>query len=668
MNGLYVAPPHGKLVYKGKKTAVAKDRPWPELVGEFYLVSDGCKNGRAYGTITTQQEGPFTADEFRAKFNSHRVSSKEQARWWPDGDTFYLYTIKDFNPFAVPLSVEVPAGVQTIMSDVKFKEGRTLMPWKVFSRDGKFCVYKINDDDEPVGEALGCHESESQARSQQAALYAAESKNDSNLTVTKCVGIETRADFVPFGVTSFTEMDDIEAARAKQAETDKRTIQLHQIIDNIAADPAVVDKKAALNTVTNEYVERVSETIGHKIGRRLNSSMLAVVDQLKEGLEKLRKWAGYDEDDDDNGSKGISIKVLDDIFVTFTTNSFIDREGEIFTADSIEKLVARNSTKEVKGQVWYRHLPGSKFAHTIFQGIQGRFLIEVHRFDDTPVGQAMKALLNEHPNGHPEVCPEGWGCSHGYYYDPQDRKDSVYEWFDKQETSVLPASVASNPYTKLEVLSMDQKAREEFEKLVGESIANEALSGADELTKALEGAGVACKGADGEAEPEVEEVAEAETPEVAEAVEEAVEAPEAEAPAVEEAEVVVEPTTEAEPAAEPVVEVAVDAEKIIDSFKKAIDFDNFITGWERLQSSNKALKDQNDQLQAELDSIKERLDTVEQDDELRLFSKEAELPRFPWSYVPSQDEDNEAQKGDKVLDSVPLQVNKTIAGLVSTMQ
>jgi len=48
------------------------------------------------------------------------------------------------------------------------------MPWKVFKRDEKWCVFKLGDDGEPEGEAVACHESEEQAQAQLGALYAAE--------------------------------------------------------------------------------------------------------------------------------------------------------------------------------------------------------------------------------------------------------------------------------------------------------------------------------------------------------------------------------------------------------------------------------------------------------------------------------------------------------------
>lgn len=51
-------------------------------------------------------------------------------------------------------------------------------PWSVFERDGKWHVYKVNEDGEPVGESLGEYDSEEEAVEQVRALYAAEKRGD----------------------------------------------------------------------------------------------------------------------------------------------------------------------------------------------------------------------------------------------------------------------------------------------------------------------------------------------------------------------------------------------------------------------------------------------------------------------------------------------------------
>jgi len=48
------------------------------------------------------------------------------------------------------------------------------MPWMIVHKDDQWCVYKHNEDHEPVGDTLGCHPSEEAAQKQLAALYANE--------------------------------------------------------------------------------------------------------------------------------------------------------------------------------------------------------------------------------------------------------------------------------------------------------------------------------------------------------------------------------------------------------------------------------------------------------------------------------------------------------------
>lgn len=51
-------------------------------------------------------------------------------------------------------------------------KGREEKPWDIFPENEQYCVYQIDTEGEPVGESLGCHETEEEARSQVEALYA----------------------------------------------------------------------------------------------------------------------------------------------------------------------------------------------------------------------------------------------------------------------------------------------------------------------------------------------------------------------------------------------------------------------------------------------------------------------------------------------------------------
>lgn len=137
-------------------------------------------------------------------------------------------------------------------------------------------------------------------------------------------------------------------------------------------------------------------------------------------------------------------------FVTWTTNAYKDREAEIFTLKSIEDYVQSNLNDDMKGEYDYWHIPGSEFANVIEQFVVGKFLVEIGQFKDSVVGNGFKELFMKYPDGNPDFAPHGWGCSHGYVYHKQDREDLVYEWFDKDKSTILPLEEAANIYTTAE--------------------------------------------------------------------------------------------------------------------------------------------------------------------------------------------------------------------------
>lgn len=167
-------------------------------------------------------------------------------------------------------------------------------------------------------------------------------------------------------------------------------------------------------------------------------------------------------------------------------NAFQDRDGEIFTTKSIEEYVARHEGESKKGELWFYHIPGTKFADIVWQGMSGRFLYEAGPFDDTHVGKTFERFFTEYPHGHPAVAPRGWGASHGYAYNVLDRKDLVYDWFEKSETSVLALELASNLHNaELEVM-MNTKQIEALRAIGGDALVDHVTKAGEERTKDLE--------------------------------------------------------------------------------------------------------------------------------------------------------------------------------------
>jgi HK97 family phage prohead protease len=66
-------------------------------------------------------------------------------------------------------------GMNPATATVSAKETAEQKPWDVFVEGDEYCVYRVDDDGERVGDALGCHVTEEEAEAQMRALYASES-------------------------------------------------------------------------------------------------------------------------------------------------------------------------------------------------------------------------------------------------------------------------------------------------------------------------------------------------------------------------------------------------------------------------------------------------------------------------------------------------------------
>ena len=182
----------------------------------------------------------------------------------------------------------------------------------------------------------------------------------------------------------------------------------------------------------------------------------------------------------------------------WTTNAFQDRDGEIFTTKALTDFVERHQDDDVKGEFWYRHIPGSKFGTVKWQAMVGRFLAQAGPFDDTPTGQAFKEFFTQYPDGHPKLAPEGWGASHGYNYDREDRTDGVYEWLEIKESTVLRSDAASNPWNPAPKIIqrsaiMNDKEKKELLEIGGQALVDAVMQQGEEATKNLEGRNIAHK-------------------------------------------------------------------------------------------------------------------------------------------------------------------------------
>lgn len=273
---------------------------------------------------------------------------------------------------------------------------------------------------------------------------------------------------------------------------------------------------------------------GEKAGRRVKTGILEKLRELKDRMESwlndykgVMDWAAYEDGGWFNGPEGPTPPLMRTFksrsdgrtwLLNWSMNAFLDKDSEIFNTKAIGEFVDRHADDEKKGEFWFWHTPGSKFADIKWQATSGRFLVEAGPFDDTPVGRLFEKVFTEHPRSHPAIAPGGWGSSPGYVYLGLDRMDKQYEWFEKYETSILPNSAAANPHnpppqvlSKEDFMNASQKAA--LVALVGEKWAVEIEQLGESKTKELEQMQVAFKSA---AEGEAAAATDA-TPEIASA-------------------------------------------------------------------------------------------------------------------------------------------------------
>jgi hypothetical protein len=174
---------------------------------------------------------------------------------------------------------------------------------------------------------------------------------------------------------------------------------------------------------------------------------------------------------------------------TWSANAFEDREKEIFSTKSLETWVKKVEDREVKGYFNFYHIPGTDFAEKRWVAVPGRILVEAGPFLDNELGRAALKTLKRYPDGHPEVSPEGWGCSVEYKYLPEERVTGVYENIDILRTSVLPLFAAANIWTKVnEVknMAMTEEQKKASVVMFGDDLASRLIGDAENKSVALE--------------------------------------------------------------------------------------------------------------------------------------------------------------------------------------
>jgi len=119
--GIYLVPPHGELIWEGKKTLIVKTEKFLKYLKKpVYLVS----GNYVYGIIRIDNvRGPYNADRIRTRLRErHRISDEEWFKWWGQIDQVFIYEFTVIKRFSKPVPYKVPKGVQTWIKEIRLPQ------------------------------------------------------------------------------------------------------------------------------------------------------------------------------------------------------------------------------------------------------------------------------------------------------------------------------------------------------------------------------------------------------------------------------------------------------------------------------------------------------------------------------------------------------------------
>ncbi len=428
------------------------------------------------------------------------------------------------------------------------------MPYRIVEREDEYCVVKINADDTD-GEIEGCHGTEDEAAAQLAALrinveaeegeaaaHDKPKKKPQHPKKKQLFGLNEESIEQQLNFIRRQFEDEFNESDSQISQSSSPFIWISDIFDSflivedegrlfrvgyVETDEDIVfTPKAAWIEVERGYAPKGFKLLEHK-EKEIKPGQPNFLERLKLAAKniidiiKLAETGGSETKlfiDD----VGIGQKLVDGELWHFTwsTNAFKDRDGEIFSTKSLEDYVTANENKESKGFFNFWHINeedgnfNTDFAIKQWQGVVGRFLVEAGPYLKDEKGRAARKFYKKYPDGHPEIAPEGWGCSPEYKYLPEERVTGIYKNIWITRTSTLPKMAAANIWTDtrqanmnrgMNTMALTDQQRKAAAEMFGEDFVASMIDDAQSKTTELEAAGVAHKSAE-ETETETETI------------------------------------------------------------------------------------------------------------------------------------------------------------------
>jgi hypothetical protein len=269
------------------------------------------------------------------------------------------------------------------------------------------------------------------------------------------------------------------------------------------------------------------ESIFRIAGKTRPKEKKGFVDNLRGMYKSIAEFLNIIDNEQEEDTKlfveetGIAQKIVDGELWHFTwsTNAFEDRDGEIFSTKGLEEYVNANEKNKDRGHFNLWHINeedgnfNSDFAKKEWQGVVGRILIEAGPYLRNEKGRAARKFFKKFYARHPQIAPEGWGCSPEYKYLPEERATGIYKNIWITRTSTLPKMAAANIWTDTQqmkikrgtIMALSEDQRKAAVEMFGSEFVDTMIRDAQTRSTELEKAGVAHKGT-AEVETEVETV------------------------------------------------------------------------------------------------------------------------------------------------------------------
>lgn len=393
------------------------------------------------------------------------------------------------------------------------------MPYKVFKKDDQWCVYKIDEEDNPMGEPIGCHETEEQATEQMQALYASEKAHvtDEDREAQKRRSEKYGISIIEGGhitkPSEYADVPDDEFADpvnyAYPCNTEERTraaIRYWGMPRNYERyspkDRAIITKR--LRKFAEKFGIEMSE---EEKELSIEQNLLFLISELYKQLEgKFDNLIGCYKDYivvakgnrfykvpysgtpaepifsndwievEPSWENKTYFKAFEDgTWCGVFTNAFQDREGEIFATVALKEFVDYVNKENLVLPLYFWHIPYEMGKAEAF-ALAGRMVVAAGHLNET--GKEIAKWYAEHPE-------EPLGMSHLFVWNPALKQDGTYYWFRPQEVSFLPLVKAANLYTAWTGGQMNEK-KEKLIEILGPERAEEILKAAEEATKELE--------------------------------------------------------------------------------------------------------------------------------------------------------------------------------------